>query len=147
MVMIGNITDILSTDFGRCTIIRLTNIADALSGCTVELRVEPFQSRLQVERGANLLSVLRRNALPISYSCDAGRCGLCRCEVIEGEVLQQGHELRDPAINFEHQSSVLACQTVLTEDCTIRLVEPEDVVVHAAQILRAVVISIDALSH
>ena len=146
MVMIGNITDILSTDFGRCTIIRLTNIADALSGCTVELRVEPFQSRLQVERGANLLSVLRHNALPISYSCDSGRCGLCRCEVIEGEVLQQGHELRDPAINFEHQSSVLACQAVLTEDCTIRLVEPENVVVHPAQILRTVVMSIDALS-
>jgi naphthalene 1,2-dioxygenase ferredoxin reductase component len=112
----------------------------------VELRVEPFETTLHVERGANLLSVLRRNALPISYSCNSGQCGLCRCEVIEGEVLQQGHELRDPAINFAHQNSILACQTVLTEDCTIRLVEPEDVVVYPAQILRAVVMSIDALS-
>lgn len=99
-----------------------------------------------MDRGANLLDELRRHAIPVSYSCQDGRCGLCRCEVLEGQVLQQRHELRHSAIYLDGAGDVLACQTVLTEDCTIRLFEPNEVVVHPAQTLRAVVTSVDELS-
>lgn len=99
-----------------------------------------------MDQGANLLDELRRHALPVSYSCQDGRCGLCRCEVLEGQVLQQGYELRDPAMHLDGAGDVLACQTVLTEDCTIRLLETDDVVVHPSQKLRAVVTSVEKLS-
>jgi ferredoxin-NAD(P)+ reductase (naphthalene dioxygenase ferredoxin-specific) len=112
----------------------------------MELRVQPFERRLQVGPGANLLDELRRHEVPVSYSCEDGRCGLCRCEVLEGQVLHQGHDLRDSAACLEGAGHVLACQTVLTEDCTIRLPECGEVVVHPAQSQRAVVTSIEALS-
>ena len=79
--------------------------------CVVDLRVKPFERRVQVDQGANLLEELRRHAVPMSYSCQADRCGLCRCEVLEGQVVHEGHELRDPAIHLGGAGHVLACQT------------------------------------
>ena len=81
----------------------------------------------------------------MSYSCMAGRCGTCRCKVVDGEVLDGGQEQQRPLEAGD--AYVLACQTYLTEPCTIEIPEPDEVVVHPARIVKATVTSIEDMTH
>lgn len=111
----------------------------------MEVTIHPVQRVLQVQPGANLLEVLREHQVPLSYSCMAGRCGTCRCKVIEGDVLNGGMQMQRPLDG--EAPFVLACQTFLTEPCTIEVPEPDEIVVHPARILKATVASIEDLAH
>ena len=62
----------------------------------MEIHVGPLQRTLNVAPGANLLDALRNNDVPISHSGMAGRCGTCRCKVVEGQVLDSGWEAQRP---------------------------------------------------
>jgi len=110
----------------------------------MEVRIHPLDLVLDVAPGANLLEVLRANQVPMSYSCMAGRCGTCRCKVTAGEVLDAGAEVRRPGADDQ---TVLACQTFLTDPCTIDIPESGEVVVHPARILKATVVANEALTH
>lgn len=106
----------------------------------MQLLVQPLGESIGFEPGANLLDTLRRAAVPISYSCSAGRCGTCRCKVIAGSV-----ETTSASPDAEPvDASVLACQSTLTGDCTIEIPEPDEIVVHPARIVKGTVVSIDA---
>lgn len=93
----------------------------------MDVLIEPLRRVIEVEPGANLLDALCAAQVPISYSCRAGRCGTCRCSMGDG--------------------TVLACQTFLTEPCTVEIPEPDEVVVHPARIVKATVQSIETLTH
>jgi ferredoxin-NAD(P)+ reductase (naphthalene dioxygenase ferredoxin-specific) len=110
----------------------------------MEVLVQPLQRVLEVKPGANLLEVLREHQVPMSYSCMAGRCGTCRCRVVEGEVLDGGAEVQRP---LAADRTVLACQTFITEPCTIEIPEPDEVVVHPAKVLKASVVAIEDMTH
>ena len=111
----------------------------------MELVVAPLNRRLNVESGRNLLEVLREHQLPISYSCMSGRCGTCRCKVLSGQVLHSGPEAGRPhAVQDDH---VLACQAVLTDNCSIELPEVDEVIVHPARILKGTVAAIEEATH
>jgi naphthalene 1,2-dioxygenase ferredoxin reductase component len=45
------------------------------------------------------------------------------------------------------QGFVLACQTYVTEPCTIQIPEPDEVVVHPARIVKATVVSVEDMTH
>lgn len=111
----------------------------------MELVVEPLNRRLNFQSGDNLLEVLRRHEVPISYSCLAGRCGTCRCRLVGGSLLDAGPEAGRPGRGQD--SDVLACQAVLTESCAIELPEVDEVVVHPARILKGTVASIERVTH
>jgi ferredoxin-NAD(P)+ reductase (naphthalene dioxygenase ferredoxin-specific) len=111
----------------------------------MELLVQPMGRTLSVQSGANLLETLRANAVPISYSCMAGRCGVCRCKVVQGDVLSSRTEVRQPV--FAKNDHVLACQSTVIGSCIIEIPEPDEVVVHAAKTLKATVVSIRAETH
>jgi ferredoxin-NAD(P)+ reductase (naphthalene dioxygenase ferredoxin-specific) len=110
----------------------------------MEVVLSPSRRVLNVQPGANLLEVLREQQVPMSYSCRAGRCGTCRCKVVEGEVLDGGSDSRSP-LDGESQF-VLACQTFLTEPCTIEILEASEIVVHPACIVKATVAALDDLT-
>lgn len=111
----------------------------------MEILIQPSQRRLTVNPGVNLLAALREHLVPVSYSCSAGRCGTCRCKVVEGEVLESGHDGVRPQSGEDRY--VLACQTVVTQPCTIEIPEPDEIVVHPARIIKATVESVDDLTH
>lgn len=111
----------------------------------MEIFVRPLQRTLSVAVGVNLLDALRANDVPVSYSCMAGRCGTCRCKLVAGEVLESGRNSQSPGVDDGH--FVLACQTFLTESCTVEISEPDEVVVHPARIIKATVISIEDQTH
>lgn len=111
----------------------------------MELVVKPLNVRLNVDSGSNLLDVLMANQLPISYSCMSGRCGTCRCRVLSGEVLNSGPEAGRP--HAAKDDYVLACQSVLTDNCVIELPEVDEVVVHTARIVKGTVTAIEEATH
>jgi ferredoxin-NAD(P)+ reductase (naphthalene dioxygenase ferredoxin-specific) len=111
----------------------------------MELVVEPLGLRLTVDSGGNLLDVLRAHQLPISYSCMSGRCGTCRCRVVSGQVRNSGPEAGRPHPGKD--AYILACQSVLTDNCAIELPEVDEVVVHAARIVKGTVTAIEAATH
>lgn len=111
----------------------------------MEVKVRPLERSIDVEPGANLLEALRANDVPVSHSCLAGRCGTCRCKVVQGSVLESGREVQRPLDG--EQRFVLACQTFITEPCSIEILEPDEVVVHTARITKATVVSIADATH
>ena len=111
----------------------------------MELVVHPLDRVLQVPPGANLLETLRANDVPISYSCMAGRCGTCRCKIINGSLLDTGREAK--ITNPAEGDYILACTSVLTENCAIEIPEPDEVVIHPARIIKATVTSITDATH
>lgn len=111
----------------------------------MELVVQPHGRTLIVNPGTTLLDALREAEVPVSYSCMSGRCGTCRCKVIDGTVLETGRETKVTVPNEENY--VLACMSVLTESCTIELPEPDEVVTHPARIIKGMVVSIEDMTH
>jgi ferredoxin-NAD(P)+ reductase (naphthalene dioxygenase ferredoxin-specific) len=112
---------------------------------SMEVLVQPLQRTIEVRPGANLLEALRDAQIPMSYSCMAGRCGTCRCRVVDGDVLDAGRVEQRPLDGAD--SYVLACQTYLTEPCTIEIPEPDEIVVHPARIIKATVQAVEPLTH
>lgn len=115
----------------------------------MEIHVRPLRRTLHVAAGVNLLDALRANDVPVSYSCMAGRCGTCRCKVVAGDVLESGREAQRPlgAATDGDAGYVLACQTFVTEPCTVEIAEPDEVVVHTARTLKAMVVAIEDATH
>lgn len=111
----------------------------------MEVLVQPLNRVIRVQPGANLLQALQAAQVPMSYSCMAGRCGTCRCRVLDGEVMEGGSEQQRLVDGDE--SFVLACQTYVTEPCTIEIPEPDEVVVHPARIVKATVAAIEDMTH
>lgn len=111
----------------------------------MELLVQPTNRRLSFNAGANLLEVLRENGVPVSYSCMSGRCGTCRCKVIEGDIVDSGPEAGRP--NLVGERHVLACQSVLTGNCAIEIMDADEIVTHPARILKATVVAIESPAH
>lgn len=111
----------------------------------MELLVRPSGRALTVAPGANLLETLRDNEIPISYSCMAGRCGICRCTVVQGQILTANGELRQPRTNED--AHVLACQSTITGSCTIEIPEPDEIICFPAKVLKATVVGIRDETH
>jgi ferredoxin-NAD(P)+ reductase (naphthalene dioxygenase ferredoxin-specific) len=111
----------------------------------MELVVQPLNQTFHVSVGDNLLKTLRDNNVPLSYSCMSGRCGTCRCRVIEGDVLDMGSAAK--ITNPNEGRYVLACMSVLTGSCSIEIPEPDEIVTHPARIVKATVLEIEDMTH
>ncbi|MDD0813188.1 2Fe-2S iron-sulfur cluster-binding protein [Curvibacter sp. HBC28] len=110
----------------------------------MDILVQPLNRVIRATPGVNLLEALRAAQVPMSYSCLSGRCGICRCRVIDGEVLDGGREQQRPLDGVD--GGVLACQTYVTEPCTIEVPAPEEAVVHQARVAKGVVTAIEPLA-
>lgn len=71
--------------------------------------------------GDTLLRAGLRAGIGLPYECNAGACGTCKVEVIEGAV----HELMPDAAGLSERdrrkNRVLACQCVPTTDCRLKV--------------------------
>ena len=110
----------------------------------MEVIVKPLNRVIQVAPGANLLEALRAAQVPMSYSCLSGRCGICRCRILDGEVLDGGCEQQRPLDGLD--GAILACQTYVTEPCAIEVPTTEEAVVHKPWIVKAKVVAIEPLA-
>ena len=111
----------------------------------MKLNIQPLDTTIEVEAGANLLETFRNHSIPVSYSCTAGKCGVCRCKVVSGHVLEGGQAETRPTANDD--ATVLACQSTVTDDCVIEIPEPDETITHPAKILKAKVSEMELLTH
>lgn len=111
----------------------------------MEVIVQPQGKTLVAEPGSNLLQLLISNGVPVSHSCMAGRCGTCRCKVLQGSLRETGREAK--ITNPHEDPHVLACMSTVTGNCAIEIPEPDEVVVHPAKVLKTTVIAVEAVTH
>jgi len=106
--------------------------------------VNPRGESIPVQRGGRVLRALLGAKIPIPYSCEDGRCGMCRYELVSGTVVECGSPpWQFPGMDLSYK---LACQSTLVDNCIIKLPDPEHVVVHRQRRFSARVLAKERLS-
>jgi ferredoxin-NAD(P)+ reductase (naphthalene dioxygenase ferredoxin-specific) len=99
------------------------------------------------EEGQTILDALLRAGVAFSYSCQAGSCGSCKCELVDGDVLPL--ESSEHALSDEERTRglILACRTQVWGDTHIRRLADEELVLHPSRLLNCRVSKLDWLTH
>jgi toluene monooxygenase electron transfer component len=95
-----------------------------------------------------LLRAGLRAGLGFPYECNAGSCGTCKVDLLEGQI----HSLRPDAPGLgdrdRAKGRVLACQAQPASDCRIKVrLRPENVPVHRPARFRATLAGVRELTH
>jgi naphthalene 1,2-dioxygenase ferredoxin reductase component len=99
-----------------------------------------------VEAGDTILASLLRAGVPFPFSCQAGNCGTCKCELVSGDVLEL--EYSEHALSAQERAKgvILACRTQVWDDTTIRRIDAEELVMHPSRVLRCRVVGLEDLT-
>lgn len=111
------------------------------------IRIDGCADSAEAEPGDTVLDALLMAGIGFSYSCQAGNCGTCKCELLEGEVLELEHSEHALSPADRARGVVLACRTQVWSDVTIRKLDDEEFVVHPSRVLQCRVASLDRLTH
>ena len=79
-----------------------------------------------VEAGDTVLASLLRAGLAFPFSCQAGNCGTCKCQLVSGAVEELAYS--EPVLSADERARgiVLACRAQLRTDAVIRRVDCDD---------------------
>ncbi|MAW61990.1 MAG: hypothetical protein CMJ94_14330 [Planctomycetes bacterium] len=85
-------------------------------------RVRVLPADLAAEgEGDSLLEICTDGGLPVPFGCTVGKCGVCRIELIEGELQEPSRFEQAVLDGFGCESGVrLACQARTAGDVTIQ---------------------------
>lgn len=108
--------------------------------------IEGDAQPVQAQDGETILDALLRNGVGLSYSCQAGNCGSCKCQYVGGEIfeLEYSEQALSPAERA--RNVVLACRTQVWGDVRIRRLDAGGYVMHPSRVMRCRVSAIDALA-
>lgn len=109
----------------------------------MEILIKPSNKKINVSPSSTLLEALIEQQIPISYSCMSGRCGTCRCKVLEGEI--SGPSAAEGRL-AQSGRYVLACQSYVQSASTVEIPDADEVVCHPTKTLKAIVSTYEALS-
>lgn len=85
-----------------------------------------------------LLRAGLRAGLGLPYECNAGSCGTCKVEILEGQVTSLRPDAPGLSDRDRAKNRVLACQARPATDCAIKVrLRPENVPVHRPARFRA----------
>lgn len=99
-----------------------------------------------VEAGDTILTSLLRAGVPFPFSCQAGNCGTCKCELVSGDVLELEYSEHALAAEERAKGVILACRTQVWDDTVIRRIDAEDLVMHPSRVLRCRVAALEDLT-
>jgi CDP-4-dehydro-6-deoxyglucose reductase/ferredoxin-NAD(P)+ reductase (naphthalene dioxygenase ferredoxin-specific) len=99
------------------------------------------------EPGDTVLSALLGHGVGFAYSCQAGNCGTCKCELVSGEILELEYSEHALAASERARNIVLACRAQVWSDVVVRRLAAEDFVVHPSRILRCRVARMSRATH
>ena len=113
----------------------------------MQITLEGHNRPVAVEPGDTVLSSLLRAGVAFPFSCQAGNCGTCKCELVSGDVLELGHS--EHALSAEERAKgiILACRTQVWDDTIVRRIDTEELVMHPSRVMRCRVIELEALTH
>ncbi len=113
----------------------------------MQITLEGHPQPVAVQAGDTVLESLLRAGLAFPFSCQAGNCGTCKCELVSGDV----HELEysEHALSAAERARgiVLACRTQVWDDTVIRRIDAEELVVHPSRVMRCRVLEAADLTH
>jgi naphthalene 1,2-dioxygenase ferredoxin reductase component len=99
------------------------------------------------EDGETILGAALRAGLPFPYSCQAGNCGSCKCELIDGEIFELEYSEYALTPAERARNLILACRTQVWGDTTIRRLDDEELMVHPSRVLACRVSELVELTH
>jgi naphthalene 1,2-dioxygenase ferredoxin reductase component len=99
------------------------------------------------DAGETILAAAQRAGIAFPHSCQAGNCGSCKCEWVDGDTMPLEHsEYALTAAEMANQL-ILACRTQVWGDTTIRRLADEEIVMHPSRNLRCRVSAIETSTH
>ena len=103
---------------------------------SVTVTVADLNQSAPAEEGQTVLDALLSHGIGFAYSCQAGNCGTCRCELVSGDILEL--EYSEHALSAEDRSRgiVLACRSQMWSDVVVRRLDAEEFVVHPSRVMR-----------
>lgn len=112
----------------------------------MQITLEGHDQPVPVEAGDTILASLLRAGVPFPFSCQAGNCGTCKCELISGDVLELEHSEHALTPQERAKGVILACRTQVWDDTTIRRIDAEELVMHPSRVMRCRVVQVEALT-
>ena len=76
-----------------------------------------------VHPGDTLLASLLRAGLAFPFSCQAGNCGACKCELVSGEVREFAYSGQALSAEERARGIVLACRSQAWDDVILRRID------------------------
>ena len=113
----------------------------------MQITLEGHAEPVPVEAGDTILASLLRAGVPFPFSCQAGNCGTCKCELVSGDVLELEHSEHALAPEERAKGIVLACRTQVWEDAVVRRIDNEELVLHPSRVMRCRVVELEDLTH
>ena len=113
----------------------------------MQITLEGHERPIPVEAGDTILASLLRAGVPFPFSCQAGNCGTCKCELVSGDILELEHS--EHALGAEERAKgiILACRTQVWDDTVVRRIDAEELVMHPSRVMRCRVLEIEPLTH
>ena len=113
----------------------------------MQITLEGHDRPVPVDAGDTILESLLRAGVPFPFSCQAGNCGTCKCELVSGEVHELEHSEHALSADERAKGIILACRTQVWDDTAVRRIDAEDLVMHPSRVMRCRVLAIDDLTH
>lgn len=114
---------------------------------SVTVTVADLDQSAPAEEGQTVLDALLAHGIGFAYSCQAGNCGTCRCELLSGDIMEL--EYSEHALSPEDRARgiVLACRSQVWGDVVVRRLDAEELVVHPSRVMRCRVTDMTLLTH
>jgi len=102
---------------------------------------------VDAQDGETILDALLRNGVGFPYSCQAGNCGSCKCEVAGGEIFELEYSEHALSPAERARGLVLACRTQVWGDVRVRRLDAQEFVMHPSRVMQCRVTTMEALTH
>lgn len=113
---------------------------------TIHVLGEPPRSAPALH-GETLLASLLEAGVPFPHNCQSGNCGACKCELIDGDILELPYSEYALAPEERARNLILACRTQVWGDCTVRMLESEETVLHPSRVMLCRLVGVEDLTH
>jgi CDP-4-dehydro-6-deoxyglucose reductase/ferredoxin-NAD(P)+ reductase (naphthalene dioxygenase ferredoxin-specific) len=97
--------------------------------------------------GETILASLLQAGVPFPHNCESGNCGACKCELVEGDVLELPYSEYALSPEERARNLILACRTQVWGDCSVRMLDADELVLHPSRVMRCRVAACEDLTH
>jgi CDP-4-dehydro-6-deoxyglucose reductase/ferredoxin-NAD(P)+ reductase (naphthalene dioxygenase ferredoxin-specific) len=113
----------------------------------MHITLEGHPDPVPVEAGDTILASMIRAGVPFPFSCQAGNCGTCKCELLSGDVLELEYSEHALSAQERAKNIILACRAQLWDDTVIRRLDAEELVMHPSRVMRCRLAALEELTH